>query len=432
MVEEDGMETTSWRRRVVTMGALAVAILGVAACGAGGGGGGGAKVPSTLTIYASLPFEGSSRHDTLILRHGEELALKEAGGRAGKFKINYKPLSDASTQTGNWDVGQVSANARQALSDPSTIAYLGEFNSGATAISLPILNRGSIPQVTQSSSTGLTVKAPGTEPGEPQKYYPTGVRNIVRMTSRDDAQGVGLAQLAKQAGATKLAVLNDKEVYGLGLGASVERSAKQLGLAVVVSQGVDPKAPNYRSLAGALASKGVDAVVFAGCTGNNAVQLFKDLSSALPQARLYGGDCLLDGVFYAKKGGIPEGVQRKTILTAQLLPPDQLTAEGRAVLERYKSTYGGDLSAYAVYGYESMKLILDSIKAVGPTLESGATIRDFRKALVDYIYHRLGTRQSALGRYKVDVNGDASIPQLAAYKLHDGETVFYKDLKPSA
>jgi len=421
---------TSWWKpgRVSAVVATAIAAFALTACGAGSSSGGG-KVPSTLTIYGSLPLEGTSLHDTQILSNGEKLALEEAGGRAGRYRIAFKLLSDASTQTGNWDVGQVSVNARQAISDPSTIAYLGEFNSGATAISLPILNHGYVPQVTQSSSTGLTVRAPGTQPGEPQKYYPTGTRNIIRMTSRDDAQGIGLVQLAKAAGIKKLAVLNDKEVYGLGLSASVVRSARQQGLNVVAQSGIDPRAANYRSIASALATQGVDGVVFAGCTGNNAVQLFKDLSNALPNAQLYGGDCLLDGVFYAARGGIPENVQRKTVLTAQLLPPDQLTASGRQVLDRYRRAYGGDISAYAVYGYESMKLILDSIRAVTAT-SSPRTIVELRRAVLNYIYHDLGTRQSALGPYKVDQNGDAAIPELAAFRLSNGNAVFYKNLKP--
>jgi branched-chain amino acid transport system substrate-binding protein len=413
---------------VLTLVTLALAPA-LAACGSGSSSSGSGKVPDELTIYASLPLEGSSRHDTEILSNGEKLALKEAGNRAGRYGITFKLISDASTQTGNWDVGQVSANARQALSDPSTIGYLGEFNSGATAISLPILNRGFIPQVTQSSSTGLTVKAPGTSPGEPDKYYPTGTRNIVRMTSRDDAQGVGLIQLAKNDGVTRLAILNDKEVYGLGLSAAVARSAGEQGVDVVTEAGIDPRAANFRSLVSGLATKGVDGVVFAGCTGNNAVQLFKDLSNALPSAKLYGGDCLLDGVFYAKRGGIPEDVQRKTVLTAQLLPPDQLTAEGRQVLDRYSAEYGGDLSAYAVYGYESMKLLLDSIRAV--TAERApSSMLELRRAVLAHIYGDLGTRDSALGPYTVDSNGDAAIPQLAAYRLTNGEAVFYKNLKP--
>jgi branched-chain amino acid transport system substrate-binding protein len=411
--------------------AVGLSALALSACGSSGSSDSGkAKVPDELTVYASLPFAGSSRHDTVILSNGEKLALRDAGGRAGGVRIKYQALSDASTQTGSWDVGQVAANARQALSDASTIAYLGEFNSGATAISLPILNRGSIPQVTQSSATGLTVRAAGTEPGEPDKYYPTGTRNVVRMTSRDDAQGIGLVKLAQDAGVRRLAVINDKEVYGLGLAAAVVREARARGLEIVSDQGIDPKAANYRSVASALAGDGAEAIVFAGCTSNNAVQLFKDLSNALPDALLYGGDCLLDGVFYAARGGIPEAVQEKTVLTAQLLPPDQLTAEGRKVLDDYRAEFGGDISAYAVYGYESMALVLDAIRAVLPRMRDDATMDDLRRAVLDYVYHDLGTRQSSLGPYSVDANGDASIPQLAAYRLRGGQTVFFRNLKP--
>ena len=37
-----------------------------------------------------------------------------------------------------------SANALKAASDDSAIGYIGEFNSGATAVSLPLLNEAGI------------------------------------------------------------------------------------------------------------------------------------------------------------------------------------------------------------------------------------------------------------------------------------------------
>ena len=64
---------------------------------------------------------------------------------------------------------------------------------------------------------GLTHTGPGTAPGEPDKYYPTGKRNYARVVAADDFQGAADAQLAKQLGMKKVYVLNDKEAYGLGV-----------------------------------------------------------------------------------------------------------------------------------------------------------------------------------------------------------------------
>ena len=133
---------------------LAAMVLGVAACGdsddgGGGSGGGGGK---SLTIYSSLPLQGASRPQSEDVIRGEKLALKQAGNKAGDFTIKYVSLDDATAAAGKWEAGQTSANARKAAQDDSAIAYLGEFNSGASAISIPITNEAGILQVSPSNT----------------------------------------------------------------------------------------------------------------------------------------------------------------------------------------------------------------------------------------------------------------------------------------
>ena len=49
---------------------------------------------------------------------------------------------------------------------PTTIGYVGDLNSGASAISIPPLNRAGIPQVSPTSTAvGLTSSALGSFPG---------------------------------------------------------------------------------------------------------------------------------------------------------------------------------------------------------------------------------------------------------------------------
>ena len=64
---------------------------------------------------------------------------------------------------------------------------------------------------------GLTHTGPGTAPGEPGKYYPTGKRNYARVVAADDYQGAADATLAQQLGVKKLFILNDKQAYGAGV-----------------------------------------------------------------------------------------------------------------------------------------------------------------------------------------------------------------------
>src|SRR3954447_14981086 len=302
-------------RSVAAAGCLMTALaLGVAACGgggndsgSGGGGGGGGGGRTTLTIYSSLPLQGDSRPQSQSVVNGEKLALEEAGGKVGKFKITYKSLDDATAAAGKWEPGQTSADARKAAQDPSTIAYLGEFNSGASAISLPITNEAGILQISPSNTyVGLT-RAEGADKGEPDKYYPAGKRTFGRVVPADHIQAAAQVTYQKDQGCKKTYILNDKEVYGKGIAVQVQNIAKAQGLAIAGNDGIDTKAANFRSLATKIKSAGADCVFYGGIAQNKGVQLFNDVHAGNPTAKLFGPDGMAESVF---SGGIGSSAER--------------------------------------------------------------------------------------------------------------------------
>ena len=54
----------------------------------------------TVDFYSSLPLSGSSTAQTLPLVNGIKLALSQAGDKAGKYKIKYTSLNDATAAAG--------------------------------------------------------------------------------------------------------------------------------------------------------------------------------------------------------------------------------------------------------------------------------------------------------------------------------------------
>jgi branched-chain amino acid transport system substrate-binding protein len=416
--------------RYITLGCVvAAASTGVVACGdddnssgGGGGGGGDSAGGGELHIYSSLPLEGAQRGQSTALVNGAKLALEQAGGKAGDFTIKYTSLSDASAQAGNWTPELTSANARKAAQDDKTAVYIGEFNSGASAVSIPILNEGGVPQISPSNTAvGLTSDAAGADKGEPDKYYPAGTRTYTRIVPKDTIQGAALATIMKEDGCTNVAIANDKEVYGAGLARNIESSAKGQGLKIDFNEGIDPKAANYRSLASKAKGDGVDCFAFSGTTSNNAAQIFKDFSAAIPDAKLYGPDGVAEAAFTdPKEGGIPTSVGAKTTLTVATLAPDKYPPEGQEFFKQYGEKYGDKTpDPYAIYGYEAMNLALDSIKRAG----SG----DKQKILEALFATK--DRKSVLGSYSIDKNGDTSLTDYGVYKIDNGELTFDKTVK---
>jgi branched-chain amino acid transport system substrate-binding protein len=118
-----------------------LAALALAASGCGGiGVSGASNLSNLLTVYSSLPLQGPSAAVSGQIVNGEKLALYEVGGQVGPFRVSYSSLDDANPQTKQWDPGITAAAAKTAAQDTSTIAYLGDYNSPATAISLPLMN----------------------------------------------------------------------------------------------------------------------------------------------------------------------------------------------------------------------------------------------------------------------------------------------------
>jgi branched-chain amino acid transport system substrate-binding protein len=406
----------------------AVMAFGVAACGGddddGGGGGGGSESSGggSLTIYSSLPLQGASRPQSEDVIKGEKLALKQKNNKCGDFSIKYESLDDATAAAGKWEPGATSANARKAAQDDSTIAYLGEFNSGASAISIPITNEAGILQVSPSNTAlGLTKGGAGAEPGEPDKYYPSGERTYGRVVPIDTIQGAAQAQWMKDEGVTSVYILDDAEVYGKGVAKNTQASAEKLGIKIAGNDSWDGKASNYRALASKIKDSGADAVFTGGIIDNNAPQLYKDLYAAMPDAKLFGPDGVAT-VDFTKE--IPAGVQAQSYLTAPTLSPDELPPAGQQFYKDYEAEYGepqDEIDPYAVYGYESMAIVCDAIAQGG----------DDRKAVIDAFFATKG-RESPLGTYDIDADGDTTLSDYGGYKAEGGKLVFDKVIKAQA
>ncbi|MGI8506129.1 MAG: branched-chain amino acid ABC transporter substrate-binding protein [Solirubrobacteraceae bacterium] len=423
----------SFLGKAVRGGLMLAAVLALSACGSssssssssgksGASSSGGSK---TIDIYSSLPLQGASTAQTDPMVNGIKLALSEAGGKAGQFTVNYQSLDDSTAAAGKWDPGQTAANARKAAADPKAVYYIGEFNSGASEVSIPLLNQGGIPMVSPANTyVGLTTNLPGSAPGEPQKYYPTGKRNYLRIVPIDSIQAAAGLIAMKQAGCTKVAVANDKEAYGAGLATLLGLEKGSYGMTITSNTGIDPTSPNFRSYASTIKDQGADCFFFSGIVSNGAVQITKDVHSALPKAKIFGPDGVCTSSYTNQKmGGVPADINplmQCTVATQNL----SAYPGGKQFLAAYKAKFGSaNPDPYAIYGYEAMKLGLDTIAKLGAQGNS-------KSAVLSALF-AIKTRNSVLGTYGFDKNGDTTLKSYGLYKVANGDPVFFKTITPT-
>jgi branched-chain amino acid transport system substrate-binding protein len=375
-------------------------------------GGAGEKI----VIVSSLPRTGSSKGQTDTVVNAIKQRLEEANSQAcdGKFSIEYRDWDDATAAKGAWDEAAEASNANKAAADADVMVYIGTFNSGAAKISIPILNQAGLVMISPANTgVGLTKKF---DPGEPEKYYPTGKRNYTRVIPADDLQGAAGANWAKELGAKTVFILDDTEVYGKGLATVFEGKAKEIGLEVLGREGIDGKAADYRALAAKIVDLNPDLVYYGGITQNNAGQLWKDIRGEGYKNRMMGPDGIFEQAFLDAAGAdTAEG----TYITFGGVPPEKLEGKAAEWYTAYKAKFNAEPEAYAVYGYEAANVALAAIDKVCE--KDRAKILDAVFATKDF--------QGVLGTWSFDANGDTSLTAMSGQIVKSGKFEFAQAIK---
>jgi len=399
-------------------------VLGVLGLGAGVTGCGGddkrsavENGPDTLTIYSSLPLQGPGRARSRDMVNAIKLALREAGGKVGPFTITYVSLDAAQPGARTWSGDKVLDNARQAVRDLNAIAYIGERDSAATALSVPLTNEGHILQVSPSSTYDGLTRASRRQ-GEPERFYPSGERTFGRVVPADHVQAAALIGYMKGLGVRSLALLADRQIYGGGIADEVEKAAAGKDITVHHLGRIDALKDDLSGPARKVAETRADAFLFAGTTDTGAAGIFKAVAAAAPDMRLFGPAAVADHAFAA---ALPAAVQRRMHVTTSALPPRLLPPSARVFRDRFRTTFGHAPAPEALQAYEAANAVLHSIRTAG---EEG----NDRRAVTDAFFS-IRDRESVLGRYSIDRFGDTSLSRYAGNRLSGSEFVLDKLLE---
>jgi branched-chain amino acid transport system substrate-binding protein len=403
-------------RLLATFTALALVASACAGAGIPGPAGGG-----TIKVVSSLPMTGPSLGQTQTIVNAIKMAFEEVNYKVGNFTIEYEALDDATPARQNWDTAKEAENARKAVDDQRVVAYIGTYNSGAAAVSIPILCQANLAMISPANTyPGLTKKgAPGTEASEPDKYYPGGCkRNYSRVVPADDLQGAVGARWMKELGVTGgVYILHDNELYGKGLADVFRAEAQKQGIREVGYEGA-PKADNFRTLANKVAASNADWVYYSGLTANNGGFLLRDLKAAKSTLKFMSVDGVAESTFLEQAGAAAEG----QYITFGGIPASAYTGAPKAWADKFTAKYGGKAEVYTIYGYESAKVVLAALQKAGAKANDRATVRDAIMGTKDF--------EGVLGqKWSFNAEGDTTITTMAGMIIKAKDFTFSKELK---
>jgi len=416
--------TRVWRSAaLVALAGMALAACGGSSGGDTGTGDGGAK---TLTISSDLPLQGSSKDAAAAMNNAIKLYLDQVDNKAGKFTIKFKEYDDSTAAKGAWDDATCAKNAQDHVANASEVAVMGTYNSGCAKIIVPVLNQdpdGPMLMVSHANTNpGLTKTW---DPGEPDKFYPTGTRNYARVVTTDDFQGAAdSTYIAQDLKKKRCYVLNDNQTYGQGVAQAFVDNAKKVGLTILGNDPWDAKQPNYTALFQKIKAKNPDCIFLAGIYDNNGGQLVKDKVKVLgdnTKVIMMGPDGF-SGYTDLQKQKEGEGMY----LSFAGLDTESLRKNGGGAakfLDAYKAKYGADPStSYALYAVAAVQVILKAIEG-----SDGS-----RKSITDQVFGGAGITipadVSVIGKEIIidPKTGDTNNKDISILQLTSGVEKFVK------
>jgi branched-chain amino acid transport system substrate-binding protein len=367
----------------------------------------GGGQPDVL-IASDLPLRGDAAPITRSMTDAILFVLRSHDFKAGEYSVGYQSCDDSTSQTSRFEFFKCSANAKAYAGAERLVGLIGPFNSGCAFDEIPIVNRatpGPLAMISPSNTyVGLTRAGPGTSPGEPGSFYPTGVRNYVRVTSADDVQGTAHGLLADQLGLKSVYVVEDGEEYGKALAQNFTKAARGLGVELAGRETWDARSKSYDALAGRIRRSGAEGVLVAGVIDLNGVQLIRDLRTGLgPNVAIMAGDGfpVPELLHFARREAI--GMYVTTTATSV----EELTPAGQRFAREFAPTQpGGSIPIYVLETAQAAEVLLEAISRSDGSRAS--VLKELRDIQVS---------DGILGSFRFDANGDKTPGSITVYRI---------------
>ncbi len=344
---------------------------------------------STLVIYLSQP-PSPNRVQKQVLE-AEQLACQQLTG-----SILGTSLSVKCDTVGD---REISDNARAAIQDESSIAYVGEIEPGDSEQTLGITNAQDLPQVSPTDTAVELTQAVSAVPGSTGKYYEaasTYGRTFARIAPTSAQEATAQVTEMKRLGVKTLYVApGDGSDYAMALDAAVRQEAGAQGLQVSSSQ------------------SGADAIFYAA-DSTTAAERFAASGSATAGA----GKLFLPSALAGLDFSSGSWSHFRAIYVSE---PGAASSAEKSFASQFSSRYGSP-DPQAAYGYAAVQALIHVLHEAGKSASNRATVVAG--------LHKLSNFSSVVGPVSIDSSGASSLgPSAFVFRQVRGGTLVAPNAK---
>jgi DNA-binding SARP family transcriptional activator/ABC-type branched-subunit amino acid transport system substrate-binding protein len=312
-------------------------------------------------IASDLALQGLASAPNLAMARAVEWILRRHHFRAGRYTVGYQSCDDSTPQAGTFDFAKCVANAQLFAKTPRVLGIVGTYNSPCTGEELPLLNQapgGAVPIISpQNTFQILTRGSPAAPPGVLKHFYPSGVRNFLRVTPIDTHEIAADAVLAQQLGLHRVLVVADDSTGGSAIHTpEFLQTARKLAIRTRVYLWHAEQQP-ARVVVTAAMQFHADGVFISAGYPPRLAQLIRALRTTLGRRYpIIGTDYFQagSGIWQTAGGAIAAGVYVSTFG----VPNTQLPAAGQRFIRRF----GANTPSWgAVYAAQATDVLLDAI-----------------------------------------------------------------------
>lgn len=335
-------------------------------------------VHADIVIGVAGPMSGQYASGGEQMRNGVEAAaaaINAAGGVLGQ-KLKVEVGDDVC------DPKQAVAVAN-AMVNKKVSAIVGHYCSSSTIPASEVYNEAQTPMITISTNGKVTDR---------------GLKNVFRLTGRDDQEGVVAADyIVRKFPGKKVAVIDDKSAFGKGQADIVAKHLADNKRAPVLRESITAGEKDYTALISKLKAGGIDVLFYGGYYTELGLILRQSVQGGLKLA-VMSGNTSTNAELVTAAGSAIDG------LMFTFYPDPRKNAGSAEIVKRFRDNKV-EPDGYVLFCYAAVQVYAQAVQKAGSLKYS-----DVQKALAG------GTFDTVLGKVEFDAKGDPKNPGFVVYQ----------------